>query len=249
MKLDISQKSGGEKTPRLCFHSHQDALDFADHVVKDSNEWMASHNVNVAEGYVNGDVDIVARVHFGGADGVHDFILSRIPSGVDYSQRARQRPEATKNHSVQTSRQRTHHVVFVHVSGMINCPKDRVASTVRHEPAHDRYDIRGNIFTPPLDETFKLLGVISEREVGTPGMTDPRCLRGGVPSVIQSGPEVLQGIRGDVAEHIRNIPSELDLELFTKAVRVYLNSMGPWLVVDESIPLRFKIGNVLLCAR
>jgi hypothetical protein len=50
MKLDISEKGLGEEPPRLRLDSHQDALDYARQLVKDSDNFLAAHDAtqNVA---------------------------------------------------------------------------------------------------------------------------------------------------------------------------------------------------------
>src|ERR1039458_1789291 len=94
--LDTSEsKRGGEETLRLHFNSHQDALDFADHVVQDANRSLATHNFNFTQRYIQHDVDIVVRADFGiedrSRDGVYDFVIFRSPDSVGRYENWRER--------------------------------------------------------------------------------------------------------------------------------------------------------------
>jgi hypothetical protein len=105
MKLDILRKSRREKAPRLCFYSRQDALDYADHCLKDSQNWMAANNVNFPERYINGNVEIVLRLDFRGALSVYDFVLRPVESGRKDSELAKElrSSRARQDHGVQPS--------------------------------------------------------------------------------------------------------------------------------------------------
>src|SRR5688572_6654872 len=47
----------------LRFETHNDALDYGKKVTKDANDWLAVHNVNVADRYVSGDLGIELVFH------------------------------------------------------------------------------------------------------------------------------------------------------------------------------------------
>ncbi len=46
--MNVSEPSGIQ-TPSLTFQTHQDSLDYADHLVEDSRRWLAFNNLNFAE--------------------------------------------------------------------------------------------------------------------------------------------------------------------------------------------------------
>ena len=68
-------------------------------------------------------------------------------------------------------------------------------------------------------------------------------------SMVQSASQILHSVGDQVTEDIWELNGEPNLELFKRAIRVGLNQMSPWLIVEEGISLPFKINQVLLCAR
>ena len=223
-------------------------MDFIRHCVQDSKNWMAAHDINFAKRYIDHGVQIAVRGHFGATHSVYDFVLSRVEPGRDNGERTGGRIRATKDNGVQPAGDTDAHSVLINVCCQVDSPENWVASTVRYERAKDRHDISGDILAPPLDLPFKLGGVVSEREVGILWGSNSRRPSGSISRMLQSGTEIVQNVRSQITEDVRNIPSKLDLELFSAAITIYLNNAGPWLIVDETVPLRFQIGNVFLCA-
>lgn len=43
---------------RLSFNSHDDALNYADKLVEESNRWLAVHEFNISHRYKKGDLEI-----------------------------------------------------------------------------------------------------------------------------------------------------------------------------------------------
>jgi hypothetical protein len=64
---------------RLTFQTHQDALNFADHVVEDSKRCIAAYDL--VKRYMDGDyyININLGLLFAGSYKIYDFIFSAIP--------------------------------------------------------------------------------------------------------------------------------------------------------------------------
>jgi hypothetical protein len=70
---------------RLRFESHDDALNYADKLVEDGNRWLAVHELNVADRYVSGELEI--RINFRARRTAEEyrFIFRPIPTGDAFS--------------------------------------------------------------------------------------------------------------------------------------------------------------------
>jgi hypothetical protein len=140
--------------------------------------------------------------------------------------------------------------MFVNVGGIVERPeKWQVPSLVRFERPNKRYDLWGQVLAPPSDAILKITVGSSDRKVGTGGRTGytrrPSRSRAGV---IESAPEILESISGDIGEFSEVETGKHYLELFKAGVRIYLGDMGVTVSLDESVTLPFHISDVLLCS-
>jgi hypothetical protein len=79
MKLDILEKHTREENPAFGLDTYEHVLDLVRHRVQETKNWMAKHDRNFSKRYIDGDLEIVIRLDFGGKSGVYDLVfLGRI---------------------------------------------------------------------------------------------------------------------------------------------------------------------------
>ena len=113
-----------EETPRLSFNSHEDALDFVDKCVEESDRWMYTHSLNFVKRYLNGDMNIVLRADINGTNSVCDFVLSCIPMRRGHSKWSRDGRWPSEHDRIGNSRNRGYHCVFLAVGDNIQGPQE-----------------------------------------------------------------------------------------------------------------------------
>jgi hypothetical protein len=124
-----------------------------------------------------------------------------------------------------------------------------VPSLVRLELPKDRYDRFGQIISYSPNLVFPALEISphnGEVGVSTPVLT--RRESSSSAGVIESVPEILNGIRSNVGELPEVSFGKYYLELFQTSVRIYLDNAGATVLLGESSSLPFKISDVLLCS-
>jgi hypothetical protein len=90
---------------------------------------------------------------------------------------------------------------------------------------------------------------ICKREIGFLQALTAAGDSGSISALIQSGPEVIDGVKNDAGKHFWNWFSEPELmDILSGGTRVRIDESGPWLFVEERINDRFEIANVMLCA-
>jgi len=235
------------ETNTLRFNSHQDALDYARHVTECAKDRLALQDANFPKRYIDRNMEIVVRCEIGGTDGEYDFILTAIPVGRMHEQRTLGTFRPTEDHGIKVTGNRLDERVFVYVPGLVQCPEERIASFVRLERAYDRHDIRVDALAVPYNETFKTLGVVSERKVRAFGRS---CSRSGdrrVDCMIEHAAQIEESMEGRLSDPIGHDLKESNFELFLSRVLVYLCYEGPRLFIKEPGSLPFKVLKTLLC--
>jgi hypothetical protein len=240
----------------LCFRSHQDALNFASHSVENSNRMLAFNNlVDVIERYRVGDICIVASDFRTGANSKkYNLVFVAIPFGRSDCHRAcdcdRAGHEALERHANRSPCNSNGDEDFVlgRVRKFIQSPQGVIPSFVWAEPFKERPDYRRQILASTLGivEHFRLSwskGELSGRGIDLSGV-DNSDRKG---HLIKDGPEIVSGVENDAREIVGQSFVEFDLMEVSNSIDVFLNDMGPWLVVHESGDLRAKIIDVMLC--
>ena len=81
MSRSSTHKSKNADSSALRFKSQDDALNYARHLVQESNAWLARNRWDSIKAYHDGEADIVCRVHVLGTGAKHDLVFSSIPPG------------------------------------------------------------------------------------------------------------------------------------------------------------------------
>jgi len=250
VKTNKSIKDVGVESARLRFNSHQDALDFADHCVKNSRDWMTAHNLDFAERDLNLKMEIAFRLKIRGTDSEYEFVLNAVPDKRCRYHRTGRGLSATEDKGIETTAYWAHDGVLLQIGNVIENPKEwaRVASAVRIEPAHNRCDVRRDIFAPPIYGVFDVGIGFAEREGCFARLRQSGTNGGSVARLIEDRPEIMDSITSKVCESFNEGLCKSYLVLFNSASMIYLNRTGPWVIVNESTPLPFELGDVFLCA-
>ena len=77
-KIDSSE-GAREESPRLCFKSPQDAIDFADDLVKDSIKRMSINARNSVERYKEGEIELVVNLRVCASREQYHLVFCAVP--------------------------------------------------------------------------------------------------------------------------------------------------------------------------
>jgi len=225
----------------LCFDSHDDALNFADKQVKDANRWLAVHDLNIANHYVRGDLEIRVIVRSGTNAEQFHFVFRAIPNG-SLDQRAAPNEVRFFPQNVSASHgDGGNDSVFVGVAKGVQSVKKVIPSFVWLERAHDCRDFVREVFTSALYSSFELNGVVSEGKVSaTPTKSEHH--------VIKGRPSVNSCVLDESLQIDWHGFGELVLMDLLARVRIDLGDMGAWLTFEELGDLPFKFGGMTLCS-
>lgn len=232
----------------LSFRSHDDALNFARHSAENVRRWIAAKNLNFAERYAVGSIEVVLKIlNIRGDNGEYDLVFSAIPYGQWNTATAAAGTLNAEIHLSEGYAGGDEQSVLVDVVGLVECPNKIVPSLVRFERAKKRNDLIRNLFASSLDNSFEIRCVVANGEVSTSGVVRASGNSDGIPSLIERGPEVFEGVCGNISETIRDCGTEFDLVKVVNSIRIGLHNMGAWVVLQEGIGPPFKIVNMYLC--
>ena len=243
----------GEESPRLRFDSHQDALDHVRNLVERQERRDIVYAMSFCERYVNLGMHIVLRCEISGTGSVYDLVLCGVPGTVQNElHRSSKNQGATFHYDVPQGRNvRAYDGVFVDVGGISECPEKwkAVPSLVGIERPKERHDIWMQVLTPPFNAVTNILRSRSDWEVGARARTGyAGCPSRSGASMVESATEILESVGSDIGELSEVETGNNYLELFQAGVRVYLDNVGVFVSLNESIPLPYQITDVLLCS-
>lgn len=237
----------------LSFSSHQDALDYASHVVEDSNRRSAAFGVDIVKSYRHGWIDCYVQLRSRRSNQQCDLSFFRVPRRpfrpLELKESSAIAGLNGKNEAAKS--QRNKFAVFLGVTELIYGPEGVIPSFVRLEPFKERYDCRVKIpayFPLAVNIDAKILDIFCEREIGFLGMLASAGDGGSVPALIQNGPEIIDGIENNAGERFWDWLSESDLVALLSGIRINVCDGGPWLFADESANEAVEIANVMMCA-
>ena len=252
MKLDILEKGVREKALGMVFDQSDRAPDDAEHICQDSKNWLAVHNLNFAERYFHFNLEIVIRVRLGSrADSEHDFIIFRDPARAILQKKWPVAGEfRSHTHTRTDDSEGAEQVMGIYAADSVQGVEEWIPSLVRLEGKHDREDVRRNVFGVSFGTRKHRFFCPSKREVVFRGAIELNA-RGAEcrsSALIQGGPEIMHSVGCDERNSVREWLEKFNLMLLEGSIRIYLNRMGPWLVLEESVHLPFEVRDVFLCA-
>ncbi len=239
------------KTKRVCssFSQGDDLLNEADQLVKDSNNWLAAHNLNFVERYIQGELEIIVNFIVLKRNEKYDLVIAAIPfwsnnfcSSLSYS-------DIRKAH-INLDSGRCKHFVFVRDAYPVECPKKIVSSFVWLEGAQKREDARTKIIETPFNHFFELDLTVCKGEISlAPTINRSRKNSGGIPSEIKSAPKIVNNISRYRGEVIRKWLSELDFMNVNPPLRIGINNKLVWFRFEKNLDSFLKINKVFLSPR
>lgn len=233
--------------PALCFRGADDALNFASDCVKDSQRWGTLRCLNLIERYRMGEVAIVLKISTGGEPEQCHAIFSAIPHQaiVDSSI-----PDfATDDVKSGPNGSRDQKAVFAYRAQSIQGPEFEVPSFVSLVGPEQLSDFVGQVFASPFDEFIQLSSVsLADWKVRTVRLGDTIQFGGGVPSLVEGGSQIFDDVGGDIAHLGGQTSAELDVELFTRYVRIHLSDNLGRICVPERFASSQQVSDVFFCS-
>jgi hypothetical protein len=141
--------------------------------------------------------------------------------------------------------------VFLGVTNLVQSPEGIIPSFVWFEPSKQRCDFRWQICANlpfAINISIECGKTIRERKIGFSGIDFAAGDCGGVTRLIENGPEVVCGIEKDAGPVFGEPRTKSDFMDVLNGIGVFLNHMGPLVTVLESVDLRFKVTDVMMCA-
>ena len=251
-----------------------DCGDNFEHLAEDTNCWMAANNVNALDRYRQSDICVVLDVLFRVGFKQQQFVFRVVPSqicGTDFaSDEAVKTGWTTAAANRKTAKltvldrkfllisgcdlercvpngERNQGEVFLGVTQLIHGPEDVIPSLVSVAAPKKRDDFFGQILAASgyFGSPMRLIFSEGKGDVFD-GFTSGRH-RAGVATMIERGPEIVNGIEYDARQIGWKPPAEFDLVQFMQSVSIVINDVGPWLFINEGEDLPFQVVDVMLC--
>jgi hypothetical protein len=246
--LDSFGEGVRENSPDLPFHSHNDSIDYANHLVEECIHWLSVNNRNFVKGYEEGKLEIVVACRFGANDEQYHLLFDAIPRmcwNLDVSNSLNEEFLAQRS-----SADGSKHFMLISNAYLVQCPEKVIASSVRLERAKERVDLFRDIGAASLHVVFELGNVASEGEVGFSRIDTSRGDGNAVASVIQGSTKIGSGVTDYISQKAWDRFRDLDLtHNMERQFRVRLDNSCVGLTIEEEQDLFFKVGDVFLSPR
>lgn len=236
--------------PRLCFDSHQDAINYVRLSVENANRWLATNNLDLVKRYTELDLHIVLNLRFRTTDPDYDLVFSAVPNWrYAYFPDDSLAPHVFEVHSANGKPDGNKYLVFVGVREFIDGPEEVIPSFVRLESSKHRNDLLREVLAFPLDAILQPTGAVAEGKVGMSGNRSASAgVCNSVPRQIQSLSEIDDNVGGGSFNLAGNWVSEFNLGYLVSTIRVGLSNTGVCCGFEEGCNLPIKINNMFLCA-
>jgi hypothetical protein len=230
---------------------HDDASDFLQQHLKDSNSRFRACKFLILERYKQGEIALVLKVKFPLGAGVYDFIFLAIP--VDNLRKLNSGEIEGRALNVEFKGAPNHERdqrVLAYVTEIIEGVERVIPSTVTVEQSKPRLDFRRQIFASTPHAILKIGGGISERksDVSGIGMTSSSQVAS-KGCVIEGGSCMLDDFRREDTPSEWKSLGELDFVNIVDSVRVRLDNAGMWLFSEKLNNLGFEVVEMFLCAQ
>lgn len=134
--------------------------------------------------------------------------------------------------------------VFVGITKFIECPKRRIASSVRLEPSKERFDFIGDILGLAFDIVIKFPARTTKRKVNIPSLT-PRhhCAC----TMIKSGAKIFQSRNSQLRKVRVQAALEFNFIDYMRAISIHLGKTFIHLRGKEAQRKFLEVNDILLC--
>lgn len=225
----------------VCTQNEDYNLNLANQLVKDSENWLAVHELDSCKRYITNHLEIRLVCHSTLLD-LADFhlIFRAVPGGNKDGAAPMDRDGAIYVESGADRGERAHNCVFVGFSQLVQCPEEVVPSFVWFERAEVSNDFLRGVFVPSIyGASFKLAAVDGKGKV---------CLlaHDSEHGLVESGTKVIGNIDGFFIEDIRERLDQLEFNNFASGVSIRLYNKGIGITLVEGVNLPFEISGALL---
>jgi hypothetical protein len=233
-------ESGSQEAdaPGLRFDSHDDALNFADKLVKDSKHWLSVHKLDIVNRYQKHDLNVHVEFTSTNIAGKCHLVFGSVPirhmkRGVP---RSGHRCEA---HALANYGHRTDGSVFIGITELVESPDEVIPSFVRLEPANEVADFFRNFFKETVNSLIEFrLTVANGKVCKLPSKSEH--------GLIESGAEIVDNVASVPSDAEWHGLNELELVDLMNAVRVRLDNFGVSVLI-EGVYLPLQFNKVILC--
>lgn len=241
--------SGAQDPGRLRFDGPEDALNFIRDFVERGDRLPAPKNLDIAKEYVEGRVDLVMHLRAAPDAHVFDLVFRRVPPIVTKLAGAL---DATARQTQAIDQggcaERDKDAVRLDVPYGVQSPQGLIPSLVWAETFHERADCRGNVNEFPVQLFVDSRGGWREREAGLCGGGAGSQRDGaGVHRVVESVPQVAEGVLGHSSGFAGEARRQSDLVHVLAGVSVVVDHAGVWLSIKECLDPSFEIVDVIPC--
>jgi hypothetical protein len=240
--MNLNDKS---EPARLRFDSADDALDYADELVKRFNCMFAIQTLDFAKRYEESEIELAFECRFR-PEGVQFHLVFRAIPYEGFGDAEVAGPAQIHTEANRCGYDWNKDGVCTSVACFFEGEQKLIPSTIRLEPAQERVNLFWHIFAVPFKGVFKTSGSSREREVsifriGKPGEGN------GVKRLVQSIAEVSKSVSSDFGEFEGKISGQPDfVNDMVRLVRVGLSKGFVWGLFEELLDFPFEVGNMIL---
>ena len=131
---------------RLCFKSHEDAVDHAGHLVDYAKKWLTLQRLDIGEGYRNVDLEMRIRLRSMRDGQEWNFIVHAIQNEGSVNDGTGKAHEGPRHRVRWNHRRRRDHLVFMGVADFVYCDEKIIPSFVWLERDHEVEDFGRQVF-------------------------------------------------------------------------------------------------------
>jgi hypothetical protein len=220
---------------RLSFNSHQDALNYVEHIVEDALRWEIDSRIAIADRYEKGKVEIVLEFLAVGCASKLSLIFRGIP------QRNSKRiwpDESSVLRAGKGSHTHQHNgLMFIGITEIVQTPQKVIPSEVWLGCDHQVKDFFRDVLGTSICSTLDFGEINAERELRKSSSVD---LSGSIASLIENTSQITNDIEGASGECIWNRLDELGFMHVLHGFRIELNDVLARVFLTESIHFPFK---------
>ena len=232
---------------RFGLHAPQNEFDLASEIAQNGKDWASAKNWDIAKGYTDADIDIVMRCGLARQPGNYDLIFSAIPCGRRVTEN-RIRPSSLRKSDkfriFDMNSGSDNGSMLVGITKFIECPKGRIASSIRLEPFKERFDFIRDVLGLAFDVVVKFPARATKRKVDIPSLTlgnDGAC------TMVKSGAKIFQSGNGQFRKVGMQSALESNFVDYVNTISIHLGKTFIRLRRKEAQGEVLEIKDILLC--
>ena len=230
----------------LPFNSHDDALNYARHLVEHSNKWLATNDLNVFQAYTQDRCHIVFEARVGPGPAKYELIIGPVPLRWNLKVNESDRRFNMSSHNVK--RYCVDALMFAYPAYFVKSPKGVIPSLVRLEFRKKREEFLREPLTRISYSTGEVFEFSAKGKACTTKFRRLTFNSNRMDGKIKGGTKVFKCISRKINKGSRQrFPSSFEFMDLMNSVRCWLDDKSVWLSVNECLNSPVKITNVRLC--